>query len=235
MPAATSTSLPVPSASSTLTGRIEASGATPASASPLPSDLRDRACDVRAVAVVVGRRSRCPSMTFQPGSMRPARSGAGATPVSTTATTTPAPRVTTRRPRSRPRRGPIAGRGRDRAGESRARAGAAAARRSGRRATGAGRAAPHSGGSPAGARRRRAASGPLPPARRRMRSARSPTTAPGRRPTTIVSAPCAALGASSASGIARTAPRWRSVSESVHGGSVGEVCVTAQARGVPDV
>ena len=93
MPAATSTSLPVPSASSTFTGRIEASGATPDSASPLPST----SAIVPATCVpwpLSSAEASLPAMTFQPGSRRPARSGAGATPVSTTATTTPAPRVT---------------------------------------------------------------------------------------------------------------------------------------------
>ena len=93
MPAATSTSLPEPVESSTLTGRIDASGATPDSARPLPST----SATVPATCVPCPLSSTASSLraiTFQPGSRRPARSGVAATPVSTTATTMPAPRVT---------------------------------------------------------------------------------------------------------------------------------------------
>ena len=75
-----------------MTGRIEASGATPDSARPLPST----SATVPATCVPWPLSSAASSLrasTFQPGSRRPSRSGAGATPVSTTATTTPAPRV----------------------------------------------------------------------------------------------------------------------------------------------
>ena len=94
MPAATSASLPAPVGIEHLDRQDRGLRRDPGLGQAVALDLGDRARDVRAVAVVVGRSAACRAITFQPGSRRPARSGAGATPVSTTATTTPAPRVT---------------------------------------------------------------------------------------------------------------------------------------------
>ena len=57
--------------------------------------------------------------------------------------------------------------------------------------------------------------------------------APGRRPTTMVSPARAAPGMSSAE--QGDEGDQQAAGAEGHGGSVAEVCVTAQARGVPDV
>ena len=91
MPSATVSASPFPSLSSTRTGRIFAPGATDSTPTPLPLERVDHAGDVGAVPVAVLGRVVVVDEVVS-GVTWPARSAWSAfTPVSTTATTAPAP------------------------------------------------------------------------------------------------------------------------------------------------
>ena len=104
--------------------------------------------------------------------------------------------------------------------------GAGAAQRAQRRAAAARRQAHHDGAQLAGR---------PPPGPRRPRSARPTPRAPGRRPTTIVSAELRSARDEQRAEDGEGGGGREAVCESRHGGSVGHAMVTAQARGVPDV